>query len=209
MPEINPLASDFLGAQAAFRALGVRLSIYLGDYCINFENGSPSTAVYTSDFQEALRVAHIMADHVQTKAAPLGPTGRRMSRRALMYRHNRKIAARRRRQEEAAMILVELHQKGNRPTVRRVPPPYLLRLAVVEAYRQGLPIPATVDEATAFLRGDSPRFWTFYGPDEADKWAESYEGAQGEAVRQAVKDFVAGSYSAQPEDEQPELNEVI
>jgi len=107
------------------------------------------------------------------------------------------------------MILVELNQPGDRPTVRRVPPPYLLRLAVVEAYRQGLPIPSTLDEATTFLRGDSPRFWTFYAADEADQWAESYEGAQGEAVRQAVKGFVAGSYTAQPEGGEPELNEVI
>jgi hypothetical protein len=208
MDEKNPLAHEFIAAQAALRALGVRLTLYLGDYCVNFENGATGTAFYTSDLKEALRVGYIMAAHVQKKLAPIGPTGRRGSRRAMMYRHNKKLAARRRREEPITMILVELRNTGL-PTIGRIPQPALMRLAVVEAYREGSPIPATVDEAVAFFRGQSAHFWTFYTPDEADQWADGYEGDEGEAVRHAVKGFVAESYSPQPEAEEPELNEVM
>jgi hypothetical protein len=207
MPEINPQAQKFAAYKAKLHGLGVSLSMYLGDYCVNYANGSPNTAFYTSDIEEALRVGLIMAAHVQEKQLPLGPTGRRGSRKAMMYRHNQKIAAKRRREEVKTMILVELFNPGELPSVSRVPQPYLIRLAVVEAYREGSPIPSTVDEAAAFLRHHSPRYWTFYTPDEADKWAESYEGEQGEGIRHAVRYFVADSYQSEPEDLEPLLHE--
>jgi hypothetical protein len=208
MENQNPIAKLFLDAQAELRLLGITLSIVAGEYSVNYEHGSGATAYFTGDLQDAIAAGRRMAAAIRTEPLPIGPTGRRGSRRAMMYRHNRKIAARRRRQAVTTMILIERSNPGELPTIQRVAMPYVLRLAAVEAHRAGLPMPTSLDEAAAVMRDYSPRFRTFYTPDEADKWADAYEGMQSEAIRHAVRHYVADSNGATPEDLEPTLNEV-
>lgn len=207
MTDLNPLTVRFEEAKAELRRFGMTLTIALGEYCVNYEGGTEATAYYTTDLDDALTTGRAMSQAAHKAKPPLGPTGRRMSRKAMMFKHNRKIAAKRRREEAREMILLELHQPGELPVIRRVASGFLVRLAVVEAFRQGQPVPSTVDEATALLRDHSPTLWTFYTPDEADKWAEDYDGEQAEAVRHAVRYFVADTYAPPPEDLEPVLYE--
>jgi hypothetical protein len=69
-----------------------------GEYRVNFHDSGPTTEYTTDDLQDALKHGREMAKTPPPPALPpLGPTGRRGSRRGLMYRHNKKIAAQRRR----------------------------------------------------------------------------------------------------------------
>lgn len=80
------------------RALGLVLQQAPGHYRVNFRNGAPATEYVTDDIEDALARGRLMALLPPPAVLPpLGPTGPRLSRRAFMYRHNRKIAARRKR----------------------------------------------------------------------------------------------------------------
>ena len=86
----------FLAGQAELRALGLSLVIACGEYKVNFRGGNEATAYYTGDLADAIDTGRSMAEDERRKLPPLGPTGRRNSRKALMYRHNAKLAAQRR-----------------------------------------------------------------------------------------------------------------
>ena len=106
------------------------------------------------------------------------------------------------------MILIEMHEPDEMPTIREVGQLHFLRLAVVEAYRAGDPIPASVDEAAAYLRQHSPRVWAFYSLESADQWADQCPGPHGDALRFIVGDFVVTRYAEQSENLQPIIYEV-
>ena len=94
----NPTA--FQTALDELKALGLVLQKAPGQYRVNFRNGTEATEYLTDDLESALAKGREMAAQPPPPPAPpLGPTGPRSSRRGVMYRHNRKIAARRRRQQ--------------------------------------------------------------------------------------------------------------
>ncbi len=86
----------FIAAQEELRRLGLTVAIVPGEYRVNFIGGVETTAYYTDDFDDALATGRAMAKAALNVLPPLGPTGRKSSRRAKMYRHNAKVAARRR-----------------------------------------------------------------------------------------------------------------
>jgi len=89
--------SLFQSAYDELRARGVVLKQGPGEYRLNYPNGTAATEYITDDLQDALRYGREMATKTPHAAPlPLGPTGgNARSRRGLMYRHNRMIAARR------------------------------------------------------------------------------------------------------------------
>jgi hypothetical protein len=89
--------SDFIAARAELRSLGINLDIAGGAYCLNYDHGSEGTARYADDLGDACALGRDMAANKPTRLPPLGPTGRRNTRRARMYRHNTRLAAIRRR----------------------------------------------------------------------------------------------------------------
>ena len=90
------------------------------------------------------------------------------------------------------MILIEIDDPNELPSIREVEQLHFLRLAVVEAYRAGDPIPACVDEAAAYLRRQhSPRLWSFFTVESAERWANLCPGHLGDALRYIVRDFMA------------------
>jgi hypothetical protein len=78
------------------RPLGLTLQVLPGEYRVNFRGGAEATAYYTDDLDDARRTGVAMADHKPPELPPIGPCGRRRTRKGMMYRHNQKIAARRR-----------------------------------------------------------------------------------------------------------------
>ena len=69
-----------------------------GEYRVNFHDGTAKTEYKTDDLADALQHGREMAKTPPPAALPpLGPTGRRTTRRGVMLKHNRKIAAKRRR----------------------------------------------------------------------------------------------------------------
>jgi len=91
------------------------------------------------------------------------------------------------------MILIEMQGPCGSPVIREVGPPDLLRRAVREAYQAGDPIPVSVDEAAAYLREYSPRFWAFYSCESADRWADQYHGPQSDTIRRAIRHFMTAN----------------
>jgi hypothetical protein len=85
------------------KALGLVLQQAPGHYRVNFRNGTEATEYLTDDLQAAIeRGREMAAQPAPAQAPPLGPTGPRSSRRAFMYRHNKRIAARRSRKRDEA-----------------------------------------------------------------------------------------------------------
>jgi hypothetical protein len=90
-------------ACAKLKALGLVLQQTPGQYRVNFRDGTAATAFMTDDLQSAImRGREMAANPPNPSELPLGPTGPRSSRRGLMYRHNRKLAAQRRRKSGEA-----------------------------------------------------------------------------------------------------------
>ena len=97
----------FVTVAAELRALGITLESRPGEYRVNFQNGSESTACYTEDLEDALTAGHAMAATAPVdKADQKTPnaTGkrrrppRRMTpkahRRRMIRQHNRRMRAR-------------------------------------------------------------------------------------------------------------------
>jgi hypothetical protein len=90
--------SPYQIAHAELNTLGLVLKQTPGEYRINYRGGTPATEYTTDDLQDALQHGREMAAHAPPPApSPLGPTGPRGTRRYLMYRHNKKVAAQRRK----------------------------------------------------------------------------------------------------------------
>lgn len=91
--------TPFQAACGALKKLGLSLRCGEGAYRVNYRGGSPVTEYVTDDLAEAVNHAREMAKEVPPLSdPPMGPTGGNASRRAIMYRHNRKLATRRRTQ---------------------------------------------------------------------------------------------------------------
>ena len=84
------------GVQETLRRLGMVLTVAPGEYRVNFSNGRFATAYSTDDLADALATGLAMAPTAPVVLPPLGPTGSHNSRRAMMYRHNARIAVARR-----------------------------------------------------------------------------------------------------------------
>jgi len=88
-------------AQAELHALGVELASTPGAYRFRYTcsgRAAPFLSDTADDLIEAIRIGRELAAHgPPAPLVPLGPTGRRGTRRGEMYKHNRKIAAKRRR----------------------------------------------------------------------------------------------------------------
>ncbi len=85
-------------AKAQLAELGLTLECQPGHYRVNYRGEREATARYASDLAEALDAGRQMAGHAPPPPLPpMGPCGRKNTRRGLMMVHNRKIAARRRR----------------------------------------------------------------------------------------------------------------
>ena len=105
------------------------------------------------------------------------------------------------------MILIEQAAEHDElPIIRVVATLHFLRLAEAEAYRAGDPIPVSEDEAAAYLRQHSPYLWTFYSPEEMDRWAEQFAGPQAAALCQVSRLFLASFY-LRPDSLEPVLYE--
>jgi hypothetical protein len=108
------------------------------------------------------------------------------------------------------MILIELTGTPDEaPIIYEVSQPHLLRLAVVEAYRAGAAIPATVTEAANYLRDHCTSKAAFYSIDDAAVWAEYYTGEQAQLVKFIVRDYQITKYQDEIEAYRPRLKEVI
>ena len=95
-------STPFQIACEELKALGLVLKEAPGQYRVNYRNGTAATEYTTDDLQAAVtRGRDMAAQPPKPSERPLGPTGPRSTRRAFMYRHNRKIAARRSRRQAA------------------------------------------------------------------------------------------------------------
>jgi len=92
----NDRVTAFLEARADLSRSQIGLRIVAGEFRVCARGAGEDTAYYTSDLADAISRGRIMAEDQRQKEPPLGPTGRRNSRKAIMYRHNAKIAAQRR-----------------------------------------------------------------------------------------------------------------
>ncbi len=80
--------------------LGVELIAAPGAYRFRYTNqgrGSPYLPESTDDLGEALALGRELAQRRPAVLPPLGPTGRRKTRRGAMFKHNLTIAAKRRK----------------------------------------------------------------------------------------------------------------
>ncbi len=95
---MTPPPMNFREAVEALRKIGIALRQLPGEYSVNFRNGRPETEYRTVELADA--IAHAMGmGEAPVPLPPLGPMGKGLTRRGLMYRHNRKVAARRRKQQ--------------------------------------------------------------------------------------------------------------
>lgn len=98
-----PRMTLYRDAKDRLKALGLTLSKAGAEYRVNFPHGGASTEYVTDDLDDAVKEGERMAEHSPPpKLPPLGPLGPKGTRRGLMYRHNRKLAARRKRQSSKA-----------------------------------------------------------------------------------------------------------
>ncbi len=97
MIEQNQPHLEFMKARDALRHLGVSLEIAPGEFRVSLVGATLGDAFFSDNLAEAIEAGHRMAENFKSKPAPLGPCGRRNSRKALMYRHNTMLAAIRRR----------------------------------------------------------------------------------------------------------------
>lgn len=80
----------------ALRPLGVQISSRPGEYQLSYLNDARREGRFAETLPEALEIGRQMAEAAPPEPPPpLGPTGRRRSRKGTMYRHNARIAARR------------------------------------------------------------------------------------------------------------------
>jgi hypothetical protein len=85
-------------AAEKLKACGMQIVTQPGEYRVNYCGGREATAYFTDDLADALRTGKIMAQTPPPPPElPLGPIGRRNSRRGLIMKHNRRIADQRRR----------------------------------------------------------------------------------------------------------------
>ena len=90
--------SDFDDAVKELRALGIEIVQGQGEYHLFYRSrGRRDQGIALTDLAEAIAKGHDMAEHRPASLPPMGPTGRRNTRRGKMILQNRKIAARRRR----------------------------------------------------------------------------------------------------------------
>ena len=95
----QPAKSFFQDAAEQLHARGISLTLAPGEYIVNFRKGTAATEYRTDDLADALAHGLDMGE-APAELPPIGPTGKgRMSKRAQMYQHNRKLAARRRKAE--------------------------------------------------------------------------------------------------------------
>jgi hypothetical protein len=93
-----PALPPFQAAVEMLRLRGIVLRQLPGAYSVNFRNGAAASEYRTDALADA--VAHALAmGEAPANEPPLGPMGKRMTRRGKMIAHNRKIAARRRRRD--------------------------------------------------------------------------------------------------------------
>jgi len=89
----------FREAVDQLRRRGVILTLAPGEFIVNFHKGASSTEYRTDDLADALE--HGLQLSQVPAEPPLGPLGKgKLSRRALMYRHNRKLAAKRQKADK-------------------------------------------------------------------------------------------------------------
>jgi hypothetical protein len=92
----SPALPPYQAAVEMLRLRGIVLRQLPGAYSVNFRNGAAATEYRTDELADA--VAHALAmGEAPANEPPLGPLGKRMTRRGEMYRHNRKLAAKRRK----------------------------------------------------------------------------------------------------------------
>jgi hypothetical protein len=90
------IASPFQIAFEELHELGLVLKQTPGEYRVNYQGGTSATEYRTDELQDAVQRGREMAERAPpAEPPPLGPTGPRGTRRYLMYRHNKKLAARR------------------------------------------------------------------------------------------------------------------
>ena len=90
------------------RPLGVRIESRPGEYWLSYRQNPRREGRLAETLAEALEIGRQMAGEAPCEPPPLGPTGRRRSRKGTMYRHNARIAARR------AKALARAAESGNR-----------------------------------------------------------------------------------------------
>jgi hypothetical protein len=96
MKEPTESVKAFLEGRADLSQRQISLRIVAGEYRVCPRGSGEEAAYYTGDLADAIGTGRLMAENQRQKEPPLGPTGRRNSRKAIMYRHNAKIAAQRR-----------------------------------------------------------------------------------------------------------------
>jgi hypothetical protein len=97
MEDIHDPVSSFIRARSELRGLGILLRITPGQFEVNYVGGLPATAEYADDLSDALIAGRTMALLNFEKLPPLGPMGRRNTRKGMMFKHNMKLASIRRR----------------------------------------------------------------------------------------------------------------
>jgi hypothetical protein len=108
------------------------------------------------------------------------------------------------------MIIIELFSgKDETPSIYEVSQPHLIRLAVVEAYRAGNPIPATVPDAAAYLCDHSPRFWAFHSIEAASDWVRRYNGPSHALIKFIVQNYLVSEYTDGIKNYKATLKEVV
>jgi hypothetical protein len=92
-------AITYEAVAAELRPLGVKIAVTPGDYILSYRGIKDGPEERAEALADALALGREMADRApQAAPAPMGPTGRRQTRRGQMMKHNRWIAARRRAQ---------------------------------------------------------------------------------------------------------------
>ncbi len=92
-----PPNAMFVKAQDDLQRAGIKLQIVPGGFLVN-RAGSPIEKAFVSeDLTEAINAGRELARTALARLPTMGPIGRPNSGRALMYRHNRRLAAFRRR----------------------------------------------------------------------------------------------------------------
>jgi hypothetical protein len=92
----TPPHIEFIQASDELYRLGVSLEIAPGEYRVSMAGVCVGDACFFDDLAEAIEAGRSMAENAKTRLAPMGPCGRRNTRRGQMYRHNLMIAAMRR-----------------------------------------------------------------------------------------------------------------
>ena len=93
------LAWTYEAVAAELRPLGIKIAVAPGDYVLTYRGIKDGPEERADALADALALGREMAERAPELAPPpMGPTGRRQTRRGLMMKHNRWIAARPRAQ---------------------------------------------------------------------------------------------------------------